>query len=260
MTAIPRINLPEIEDQKWCPDWIRNSLTEYLESLFVLLKPYRAVHSKLLAVLELTKSTQIVDLCSGSGGPAQDIQKYLDVHKKNISVVLTDQYLPSSARRAFLEKQKIAYHPASVDARAVPKELKGFRTMFTALHHFRKDEVAALIVSAMQDSQGFAAFEITERSLRGLLVIFSTPLIVLAITPFIRPLKVSRLFFTYVIPVLPLLITWDGLASMFKSYSTQELIELAADFPEWHWEVGLFKSGTLLPVRYIIGRKLNSSI
>jgi len=252
----PRINLPEIEDQQWCPHWIRNCLTEYLEGLFRVFKPYKSIYPKLHATLERVDTLQIIDLCSGSGGPIRDLQSYFSKQKKQVSLMLTDQYPPSASRIALLNSLKIDYFPTQIDARKVPSDLVGFRTIFTALHHFRQAEAKELIASAVRDGHGFAAFEVTERSLRGLLVALVTPILVIIITPFLRPFRKSRMFFTYIVPLLPLLIAWDGLASMLKSYSRQELLELSAEFPQWHWEVGSTQSGALLPVKYLIGTRV----
>ncbi|MEZ5362682.1 MAG: hypothetical protein R2748_10195 [Bryobacterales bacterium] len=66
--------------------------------------------------------------------------------------------------------------------------------------------------------QPIAAFEAAE-ALGGDLPLVLVPLFVLLMTPFIRPFRWSRLFWTYVIPVLPLAIFWDGVVSYLRAYT-----------------------------------------
>jgi hypothetical protein len=63
---------------------------------------------------------------------------------------------------------------------------------------------------------------------------------VLLLTPSIRPRRVRRYLFTYLIPLVPLVVLWDGLASDPRSRTVQELEELLEPLrsPEYHWEVG----------------------
>ena len=49
-----------------------------------------------------------------------------------------------------------------------------------------------------------------------------TPLAVGLATPFIRPFRWSRLFWTYVIPLVPLTCWWDGVVSQLRAYTPAE--------------------------------------
>ena len=62
----------------------------------------------------------------------------------------------------------------------------------------------------------------------------------LAVTPFIRPLRASRLFLTYVLPVVPLCTWWDGVVSCLRAYSPEELARLVAALPDndYVWDIG----------------------
>ncbi|MDW3196440.1 MAG: hypothetical protein R8G66_28960 [Cytophagales bacterium] len=47
--------------------------------------------------------------------------------------------------------------------------------------------------------------------------------------PFIRPFKFGRILFTYLIPIVPLFVLWDGVVSSLRTYSIKEMNELVAD-------------------------------
>ncbi|MGH7607197.1 MAG: class I SAM-dependent methyltransferase, partial [Gemmatimonadales bacterium] len=105
------------------------------------------------------------------------------------------------------------FHAAPVDARAVPAALDGFRTLFTSFHHFRPAEARAILADAVARRQGIAIFEAVRRAPLDIALVAFTGLAMLAAAPFIRPFRWSRLAWTYLPPVLPLVGTFDGIVS-----------------------------------------------
>ncbi len=55
---------------------------------------------------------------------------------------------------------------------------------------------------------------------------FLSPIAVLLMTPFIKPFKVDRIIFTYLIPILPLLTLWDGVISVLRTHTVAELKQM----------------------------------
>jgi hypothetical protein len=171
-------------------------------------------------------------------------------------VQLTDRY-PNAAAFARIERDThgaVVGYPRSVDATAVRPELSGFRTMFAALHHFRPAEVRTVVRDATARGEGFAAFEPMHRDLRALLLTCVTPLMVLLVTPMLRPFRWSRLFWTYLLPAIPLVVLVDGIVSCLRTYTPAELRALAgeADAVGYQWDAGEVGSGPI-PVTYLVG-------
>jgi len=66
-------------------------------------------------------------------------------------------------------------------------------------------------IDAVDKKRGIGIFEIQERSLFAIImIIMFLPMGAFILTPLIRPLKWDRLFWTYVIPIVPLLLVIDG--------------------------------------------------
>jgi hypothetical protein len=85
---------------------------------------------------------------------------------------------------------------------------------------------------------------------------FLTPLIVLLVTPMIRPFRWSRLFWTYAAPLVPLIVLWDGVVSCLRTYSPAELLELTEGLggKGYLWESGEERQQrSPIPVTYLIG-------
>ena len=56
------------------------------------------------------------------------------------------------------------------------------------------------------------------------------PLIILLVTPAIRPLRLSRLIFTYLLPAIPIIGLFDGIVSCLRTYSPEEMRQLIKPF------------------------------
>lgn len=127
--------------------------------------------------------------------------------------------------------------------------------MFTALHHFPPAEARAILADATRAGQGIAVFEVTRRTPLALLGILFFPVLVLLFTPLIRPFHWRRLFWTYLVPVLPLAVWWDGTVSCFRTYTPEELRDLVDDLHQgYEWEIGSVRSAPLLTrVTYLVG-------
>jgi len=253
-----RLHLIEIHDQDWCPRTVRDGETDYLQFVIATTKPYAAMVPILAAALQRTGTRQVLDLCSGAAGPWLWLQPVLAERGVSVSVCLTDKYPNVEAFRPSnrLTNQSISYHPQSVDATRVPEELTGFRTIFSAFHHFRPEQACSVLADAVHQRQGIAVFEGTQHSVLGLLLMLFVPFMVLLVTPFIRPFRWSRLLWTYLIPVMPFIVLFDGLVSCLRTYSVEELRDLAAklDANDYHWDIGTVKSTAgLIQITYLIG-------
>ncbi len=259
-----RLHLFEIHDQDWCPRSIRDAVTDYLQFAIATTKPYAAMIPILASALQRAGTRHVLDLCSGAGGPWFWLQPLLAEQGLNVSVCLSDKCpnLDAAGRASHLIAEVIHYHPRPVDATRIPDELAGFRTMFTAFHHFRPGQARAVLADAVQKREGIAVFEATHNSLLGWLVVLLVPLMVILMTPFIRPFRWSRLFWTYLVPVMPFLVLFDGLVSSLRTYSVQEFHELTAGLGtnKYQWDIGELKSTAgPIPVTYLIGVPIDSS-
>ncbi len=177
----------------------------------------------------------------------------------DLQVLLTDYY-PNHAGFARLQSRfpgKVSSHPASVDARRVPAELRGFRSMFTGFHHFQPAEARAILADAVTQGQAIGIFEATRRDMPSLLAMLLSPLIVLLSSPFIKPFQLSRLFWTDLLPALPLLVAWDGMVSCLRTYTPQELRAMVTTIPgheQYNWLIGEERVvRQAAPVTYLIG-------
>lgn len=249
-------NFSEIEDQEWLPGEFRNMITELLKyHISDMFKIYDSVVPKIIRILQYTGESQIVDLCSGASGPWPLMVKYL---KPNLKVVLTDRYPNLKAWSEIASKShgRITYVDQPVDAMCIPEDLKGLRTLFTGFHHFKPEAAKEILKKAVQQNQPIAVFEFTGRKFSNMLGMFWSPLLVYLSTPFVKPKKMERFLWTYIVPVIPFLYWWDGIVSNLNTYSPEELKSMVneIDSDGYKWEIGTETSREpFFTITYLIG-------
>ncbi|TGV01629.1 hypothetical protein [Flavivirga rizhaonensis] len=253
-----RRHLFEFEDQKWFPTFLRNYGTDFLQFLSNKTKMYKAIIPIIKKGLQKSKTNQIVDLGSGGGGGLIWLNSELKKDIPNLEITLTDFY-PNIPAFQFTKKQadNFKYIDNPVDAREVPIELKGLRTQFLSLHHFRPNDAKQILQNTINSNSSIAVFEAQERSFPSLLAMLFSPLSVLFTTPFIKPFKIGRIVFTYLIPIVPLFVLWDGLVSSLRTYSVKEMNALVKSLngtENYDWEIGKVKSGPGV-ILYLLGTK-----
>lgn len=226
--------LPRVQSFEFCelpaaPPSIQSLTPGFLEAVFRVTRSYAVAVPPLAAALRAAGAERIVDLGSGGAGPVLLVQELLKEREGlSLPVVLTDKIpnLAAFAEAAQRRPGEVSYRAEPVDATQVPRELAGFRTMFQLFHHFPEAEARAILQDAVDSGAGIAIFEVTHRSLFCLLQTLFVPVLVLLVTPFIRPLSLARLLLTYVLPIAPLVVLWDALISTLRSYDARELVAM----------------------------------
>jgi hypothetical protein len=234
-----RFHLFELEDQPWFPAVVRDLATDYLQFIQTKFRIDRAMTPIVRRVLERSGAARIVDLCSGGSGPLLLIVRDLAAEGVPIHATLTDLFpnVPAFAKIAAASEGLISFETEPVDARAVPASLPGLRTIFNGFHHLKPADAAAVLHAAAAACQPIGIFELSERSWRTLGVV-GTPLIVWLATPFMRPFLWRRLFWTYLVPMVPLTCFWDGIVSQLRAYTPDELKRLCEGSNPMCWEIG----------------------
>ncbi|HAQ20384.1 MAG TPA: hypothetical protein DCR40_14310 [Prolixibacteraceae bacterium] len=249
----------EFEDQTWFPGFIRDSMTDYLRFLFRTFNLYNPILPVLKDALAKSNSNHILDLCSGSGGAVEMIYENLKhTFNPEIKITLSDLF-PSVLTYEYLSKKTqgdITYISTPVDATAVPSGLKGFRTIFSGFHHFEKEKARQVLKNAVDAGHGIAIFDGGNRSFwMILLIIVAHPVLLFLYTPFFKPFRISRLVFTYLIPIIPVCTIWDGVISILRLYSPDEMLQIAhkIDNVQYTWISGKVRNKFGMSIAYLTG-------
>lgn len=244
-----RKQLFEIQDFNWCPQAVRDGVTDYLRFSLTLVPLYQGAGSWIHKMAKVNKGNWI-DLCAGAGGGSLPLFQSMKFDQK-VELILTDLY-PNSSK---LNLPQTTFYPSSVDARQVPPALQGFRTLFTSFHHLPDPVAREVLVDAFKTNTPIGVFEFTERNLYCLLMTAPTLINTFLLTPFIFPWKISRLFWTYVVPLIPIVATVDILLSCFRTRTPEELIEMIKVLkgPEYTWHIGKSPASFGFSMTYLVG-------
>jgi hypothetical protein len=186
-----------------------------------------------------------------------------------INVKLTDKYPhpESLPKRPAGMRRGIEYLAEPIDAMHGPIRLIGMRTLFAGFHHFKPEQAQRILRDAFEKKVPMGIFDPSSpRTPIGmftlLLLIPFPPVIVLLsywiMTPFIKPPTFSRFFWAYLLPVVPIATSWDGLISFLRSYTPREVEELTGSLQskEYAWEKGIVTLG--IPLTYLLGYPVSS--
>ena len=251
----------EIHDSPWFPAYLRDLVTEALESIWNTNRTYRPIAGRLRQAIRRSGSRTVIDLCSGGGGPWPGLYDSI-AEGQPLSVRLTDLYphagLAAPACDNGTAPPGISACRQSVDARRLPENLRGFRTIFSSFHHFAPDAARAMLADAFYRREGIAVFEAARRTPWTMLSVAGVAALSLR-TALQSPMRPARLLFTFLLPVIPVTLWVDGLLSCLRSYSLDDMRELTAGLtaPDYAWDLGEEHSGTV-PIRYLIGTPVRS--
>lgn len=255
-----RIQFFEIEDQHWLPSSIRNGITDFLQFAVEHGDLYKGFAHRLSQAVSRSGERQIIDLCSGAGGPMKSLLKHIpEFNNGGIQVHLTDYYpnIPALAALAHTVPTCFTYSENAVSALDVPSSLRGFRTLFSSFHHFNERDATRILQDAVAKKRGIAIAESTQRHPLFLAYMLLTPLLVLLTSPFQKPFRWSRLFWTYVLPVVPFAVAFDGFVSCLRTYTPEELMDIVHNVTgneAYEWQVGVERMGALpIGITYLIG-------
>ena len=252
-----RRQVVEIEDLEWCPRTVRDGGTDWLAHMANASGMFAGAAPRIRAAMRNAGTSNVIDLCSGGGGPWLTLADEL-AKSGPVRVVLSDLH-PNVEALGRVQQQtggRVTFHPNRVDATDVPVELDGVRTMFNAFHHFPPDLARRILGDAVAKKRPIAIFEGASRRGLGLVAIpMQVPLLAL-FTPFVRPFRWSRIALTYVLPLIPLLVLFDGTMSFLRLYLEEDLRELIRTVPghdTYEWEIGSERVAGVPAALYFVG-------
>lgn len=257
-----RFHLFEFNDLRWLPRFMTAWMTRIMRLGHMQLNNGNIWAPKFIELLDKSDTLNIVDLCSGGGGPILDVVRILeDNYDKKLKVTLTD-ILPNLQSAADINQDdtNITYITESIDATNVPKELTGVRTVFSGYHHLKEEIAFSFLKNAFESNQCIFIAETTQRSwiatyTFGIKIKYFFPM-----TRYIEPTR-AQMFFTFIIPILPIMAAWDNIVSCIRTYTIEELQEftdrLSSD--NYRWEIGELESPKFNhPFTYLMGYPISN--
>lgn len=216
----------EFGDLTWIPHIYHYYLRVYL-MFFIKFVGYDKLWAKQTqAFLSQTDASSIMEYGSGSGEPLMRMVSQLDCEKaKSLSYTMSDlNPFPEFVTKVNVEApNNFTYIETSVDA-ANHKPQDGQAVVFiNSFHHLPPKVAHYVIKNNLENGNEMLILEYVRNNLLAYFSMLGGVLIVLLTAPFVSKLKHLPLtiLFTYIIPLFPLMMLWDGLISCRRAYSSK---------------------------------------
>ncbi|KAI1490319.1 hypothetical protein F5X96DRAFT_558057 [Biscogniauxia mediterranea] len=185
-----------------------------------------------------------------------------------VKFIMTDLHPHISSWEAASKKSEhLTYVPEPVDASNAPTGLiqqhtaagkKVFRLFNLAFHHFDDDLARAILKNTVETSDGFGIFELQDRTPSSFLSCTLFGVFVLLLAPYFYWWSPERLFFIYVLPVIPFVLVFDGIVSCLRTRTAAEVGHLlgtcgasTANGDTGEWTVHHGREMFLWPIGYM---------
>ncbi|CZR52240.1 uncharacterized protein PAC_02117 [Phialocephala subalpina] len=149
-----------------------------------------------------------------------------------VKFVLTDihPHIPDWTEAA-KRSEHLSFVAEPVDAANAPRSLEGnkgegkkiFRLYNLAFHHFEDKLGMDILRNTIETADGFGIFELQERTFSSLITMIAMGIMMLGITPFYFWRSPGHLFFTYIIPIIPFVLVFDGFISSLRTRTSEEV-------------------------------------
>ena len=169
----PRLHLAEIEDQSWCPSWLREHTHKALVRTWrmsVSARGSAAVQACRILLGQLggpSKASQytFVDCCAGAGGPTPLIEQHMNEELKTaglsgVTFVLADLWPDVKVWKEIADRsENITYIEQPTDAirgkRLVTPDRKECRMFNLSFHHFDDGAAQKVLNAAVESADAF---------------------------------------------------------------------------------------------------------
>ena len=226
-----RKQITQIINVRWFPKLIKILVAEFL-SWFVLkvnaTKPFVPVIEE---ILEETQSKKIINVEFNIGAGIETVKPFLN-------------------KEIIIESIPISKFNTSE---------KGVYLFVNSFHQLNSAKARNILQSIVDSGNPVVVVEGNNDSLWQIvgMTVF-VPLTVLFTALFVKPFRISRIIFTYLIPILPVVIVIDGCIALLKLYNPTDLLELTSSLNKNKYEckAGKKENGRGGKIIYLTGKNL----
>jgi hypothetical protein len=254
----PRIQGFEFCDQPWLKGVWREAYLDGLNFILWMGGIYARLHEPFAKWVRRAGNRPVQDLASGGGRPIATLIEEAD--KKNVSlpkIILSDLH-PDTNAFALMARDypgRLEYVGETVDATDPGAGGARLFSICGAFHHFPPETARRMLANVASRGDGIFIQEIFDRQWWALaLCMFN--LIPLMLAPFFSErFSVKKLLISTILPIVPLMIMFDGIVSIFRTYRPAEIIAMLPIRlrTEWHWEMGSCSFMGFLGAPYVCG-------
>ena len=218
----------EFGDQSWMKGAWRAAYLDCLNFGLRVGGQFRPVHKAYSAWAQRAGAGTVLDLGSGGAAPIETLILGARADGNAMPKIVLSDLFPSAAHYEAMKQrlgaEAIDYVSEPVSALKVDRPDLPARSICSTFHHFRPDDARALVEDAIRNGSGLFILEPLQRNLRHfLLVLLSGPFAYMLAPFFARRFSVFSLLFCTLLPIIPLMVMWDGCVSALRMYTPDEI-------------------------------------
>lgn len=237
---LPRLHLFEFMDLESLPAPTRQRLTDSLRDVEAFTGLFDSAVPLISGLLASSGRRTLVDLGTGSGGPIVRLFPALRDGGALDEMILTDLHPHPESVSAC---EGVRYEHRPVDAACVPDDLAGLRVLCNSFHHMRPDVARAVLADAHARGEPLLVLEALNRDPFAIVAATAVAVMAWALGPLKRPFHPFAALRWWLVPVVPVLLVWEGWASCLRCYTQAELRQMAAALPGARYEGGIVRTG-----------------
>jgi len=245
---LPRLQLFEFNDLPWVGADLRDTIVESLSRGLRWGRTLTGMVDPFGRFLAMAGTHEVLDLCSGAGGPAGIIvEEFRRAGQLPPEMLLTDLYPRERAwQRLSAQEPAITAHFAPVDATAIPEQLGAgrARAIINAFHHFPPALATRILEDAVRARAPIWVSEPFEREPLKFLSFAPFGLAALLANPLLTPERtLGKTVLSWgITPVTLAIGAWDGFVSTFRAYTEDDLRGMVGPLGSgYRWEFGTYR-------------------
>ena len=253
----PRIQAFEFCDQSWLSGVWREAYLDGLNFLFRAGGVYRRLHLPFSAWATEAGQRQVLDLASGGGGPIRTVVENASRDGVKLPVITLSDLLPDTALReaGAVRSEAVHYFGRPVDATAPLPDGTQLASICTAFHHFPPRVAREVLANMHRQSEGLFIAEFSVRSWLAALAPLLSLLPLMLSSFFSGRCSFRKVLITAVFPIVPLMVIFDGMVSVLRVYTREEILAMMPGpmRRRWRWTWGEQRYLGLFRATYICG-------
>jgi hypothetical protein len=241
--TLPRFQLFEFCDQAWLHGIWREAYMDGLNSLFKLGGVYKTICRPYCRWAGLSGGRSVLDLASGGAGEIETLVQSANAGSSPLpKITVSDLYPDFDAFKRLKARfpDQVDFVQTPVDAANTSGRMESLLSISAGFHHFNPEQARKVLANAMQQSNGLFIVEVFDRSVLSALLCLLNLLPLMLCPLFSKRFSLNKVLITTVLPIIPLMIVFDGVVSAFRTYRPEEILAMLPPERrhEWHWESG----------------------
>ncbi len=249
----------EFNGSPWCPGFIRDAIVTILGKSLRSSNLYDEVGQPFAAFCTQAHIHSLVDLASGSGDAMAILVDEMVRNRCPLPTIYLSDLLPNVTAMAEAigtrPHLKIITTPVDANHLETLADHQGY-SIISAFHHFHQDLARKIFSHCVDKGKALVIIEPFPRRLLSFFPLFLYGTAHLALYPiFSKKQRLLKALCTYIIPIIPMAMLWDGLMSVQRIYTKKDLFALAAPHQgKFHWQYQEVKASLGGTVTIFTGR------